>query len=608
MIVTTPDEWVALYNAIKEESSCSEEKHVFIYASAADADSVAALRILERLFKNDMIPHGWLPVSRYKEIEEDFDACYQPDEEAMRTAILINCGAAEDVRSFLNLQNRPNVRVVIVDSHRPICHANNIDSPEDCVAVLLDESEGLDKAEIPPASIDDHELDLDDDPDSGEDVEAGSDEEPDAQRQRLDGGTSGRQARRMEARRERQQREQFREVYYEQGVSYGKPAACMIFDLAALLGQETSHMLWLALVGLTDHMVHSRIHADKYKSYYNLYESHVQNMGHLDVATERPAAEDDGVTVANMAINCRILPQRDFRFGLLWEWSLYESMLYSPYVAARLQTYTEKGKTALELLLAKLGIPLQQAQSPYLLDMKPRYKAALPERLAQHAPAFRMADVMLDSFQLQDGLKRCVNIIDVVHAATALLECGTKNETATPGAADHVDKFWRCYHALSWAHDQGELRKGLELAKRVQKALISDGGGVVQQKLFHNFRHFRIYDLSNHSINNQHLLSHPMALQRMAAFFQDQHFHHTNRRKPVVLIGPADASLRCLAVGYEATGRMQGNKLGHAFAAATEAVKAEAWHDLFDTTVIQISKHDVDRFKSELLRLATDLL
>lgn len=35
----------------------------------------------QRLFKNDMIPHGWLPVSRYKEIEEDFDACYQPDEE-----------------------------------------------------------------------------------------------------------------------------------------------------------------------------------------------------------------------------------------------------------------------------------------------------------------------------------------------------------------------------------------------------------------------------------------------------------------------------------------------------------------------------------------------
>jgi hypothetical protein len=30
--------------------------------------------------------------------------------------------------------------------------------------------------------------------------------------------------------------------------------------------------------------------------------------------------------------------------------------------------------------------------------------------------------------------------------------------------------------------------------------------------------------------------------------------------------------------------------LGQAFAAATEAVGAQAWHDLFDTTVIQILK------------------
>lgn len=52
----------------------------------------------------------------------------------------------------------------------------------------------------------------------------------------------------------------------------------------------------------------------------------------------------------------------------------------------------------------------------------------------------------------------------------------------------------------------------------------------------------------------------------------------------------------------------QGNRLGHAFFAATEAIKAEAWHDLFDTTVIRIAKRDVDRFKSELLRRATDLL
>lgn len=42
-------------------------------------------------------------------------------------------------------------------------------------------------------------------------------------------------------------------------MSYGKPAACVMYDLAYHLGQENAHMLWLALVGLTDHLVHGRI-------------------------------------------------------------------------------------------------------------------------------------------------------------------------------------------------------------------------------------------------------------------------------------------------------------------------------------------------------------
>ena len=42
---------------------------------------------------------------------------------------------------------------------------------------------------------------------------------------------------------------------------------------------------------------------------------------------------------------------------------------------------------------------------------------------------------------LQDGLKRCVNAVDMVHAVAALLECGSrKGPSANFG--DHVDKFW----------------------------------------------------------------------------------------------------------------------------------------------------------------------
>ena len=74
-------------------------------------------------------------------------------------------------------------------------------------------------------------------------------------------------------------------------------------------------------------------------------------------------------------------------------------------------------------------------------DMAPRYRASLQEKLEVHAPAFRMSDVTFKSFQLQDGLKRCVNAVDLVHAVTALLECGSRTGPAT-AFGDHVDKFW----------------------------------------------------------------------------------------------------------------------------------------------------------------------
>lgn len=47
MILTEHQQWVDLYESIKAETRKSAEKHVNIYVSATDADSVCSLRILE---------------------------------------------------------------------------------------------------------------------------------------------------------------------------------------------------------------------------------------------------------------------------------------------------------------------------------------------------------------------------------------------------------------------------------------------------------------------------------------------------------------------------------------------------------------------------------
>ncbi|GAB4814948.1 hypothetical protein N2152v2_001994 [Parachlorella kessleri] len=605
MILTNQDDWVALYNSIKEESRRSEEKFVFIYASAQDCDSLCALRILERLFMNDRVPHGSLAVTRYDEISADFFRYYKPEETAMRTAVLINCGAAEDVRQLLELDQRPNVRVVIVDSHRPICHTANLEAPADCVHVLLDEGEGSAKGDIPPYLGSG-------DWDGGGDSDLENDEgnlHP-SRRRRTGSPTSSGEGRsrhsdeRAAQRKERERQEELRKQYYSKGCWFGKPAACVIYDLAYYLQMNNSFMLWLALVGLTDHLVHFRIPAQKYNDYYFHYESQVSSSGHLDVQLERDVGE--GVTAVNQ-VSCRIQPIEEFRFGLLWEWNLYEAMLYSSYVASRLRTYSENGRQLLDMMLAKAGIPMKQAQLPYIQDMQPRYRHSLQERLAAVAPAFKMSDITFKSFQLQDGPKRCVSAVDAVYAVSALLHSGLK-KGGFEGSRDHLEKFNRAYLALSWGDDRGELHRGLDLAKRLQRALIMDGGGVIAQKLFHNFKQFRIYDLSDHKVNNFHLLCHPMALQRLASFFQEQYYHQSGKRKPVILVGPKAENGRCLVIGFEATNRMQGNKLGQAFAEATELVRAQSWHDLFDTSVIEIAHGDVERFKQEVLRVAAELL
>jgi hypothetical protein len=80
--------------------------------------------------------------------------------------------------------------------------------------------------------------------------------------------------------------------------------------------------------------------------------------------------------------------------------------------------------------------------------MKPRYRERLQEQVGLHGAAYNLGDALFRSFQLQDGFTRCVMAVDVVHAATALLECGAvrrgrgEAEEAAEARGDHRDRFW----------------------------------------------------------------------------------------------------------------------------------------------------------------------
>lgn len=56
---------------------------------------------------------------------------------------------------------------------------------------------------------------------------------------------------------------------------------------------------------------------------------------------------------------------QDFRFTLMRHWSLYDAMLHSTYVAARMHTYTDQGQRRLNDLLAKMGFLIRDCKLDY---------------------------------------------------------------------------------------------------------------------------------------------------------------------------------------------------------------------------------------------------
>ena len=94
-----------------------------------------------------IIAHVLLPLSNASRLQD------------LKTVFLINCGATEDVRTRCNLSN-DNIRVVIVDSHRPIWHGHK-DDQEDVgknTLVFLDDDDPVPAADIPDYR--EHDMDL----------------------------------------------------------------------------------------------------------------------------------------------------------------------------------------------------------------------------------------------------------------------------------------------------------------------------------------------------------------------------------------------------------------------------------------------------------------
>ncbi len=329
--------------------------------------------------------------------------------------------------------------------------------------------------------------------------------------------------------------------YFQLGISYSEPISSLMYSLASDLGREDNDLLWLTIVGVSSLELsgqtssglststssnHNKVLPFHHQSWRMNRSSRLYALLRDEVRRLNLPASRDSSASSPSDTSIRLTP--DPRFILLRHWSLYDSMLHSPYLASRLHLWNETGIKRLHKLLAKMGVSLSQCRQSYT-HMDISLKKNLRENLLRYAAVYGLDDLVPEGagrgagdyegwgFVRSWGWKAQLSAIDVGVVVGAILEVGhtqrpasdltssassearnAEGETETPTAADTqredrstslLPRFFAAYDALLPTHPT-KLLDAIPLAQHLLRSILRTGSSLLAK---HQIRHLRAF-------------------------------------------------------------------------------------------------------------------
>ena len=333
------------------------------------------------------------------------------------------------------------------------------------------------------------------------------------------------------------------DAYYTLGTSYSEPISSLLYSLASELGREDNDLLWLTIVGTsslglsghtstglgTSNASSSHPHQLRHQSWRHTRSSRIYALLRDEVRRLNPPPHDSspsmsptfGATKSPTDSSIRLTP--DPRFALLRHWSLYESMLHSPYLASRLHIWNESGVKRLHKLLAKMGISLSQCKQGYThMDMS--LKKDLRDKLLKYAGVYGLDDLVPAGtgraayeqegwgFIRSWGWKAQLSAMDVGVIVASILDVGPSHPIATSNSSNPsngmssqatteiseeiqdrssvlLPRFFAAYDALAPTHPT-QLLTSVPLAQHLLRAILRTGTALMSK---HQIRHLRAF-------------------------------------------------------------------------------------------------------------------
>lgn len=416
-------------------------------------------------------------------------------------------------------------------------------------------------------------------------------------------------------------------------------------------------MLWWAIIGMTDHFVNERMTSEDYRR----YAKNVANEVLLSNSQQRlEVIMDNGVAIPVTSINTDqgiVVVEKDLRLMLYRHWNLYDSLFHTSFMAARLNTWREQGRENVHLLLASIGIPLDEAHQHWR-NMTKEYRDKVIQNLSnivqgrqsilmrQNFNPARLADIFYSTFHKRIGTLE-LSAEDMVHCVMAIMD----SPAEISGAEDRKDPTTAANsgHYMSWKNNfdkalmalGGDIRRisqGIHNAIHIQRALVQEVSNIMESRGRSNNAHFRLTSLVSTAISFEcltegdddstmhtmdgayssnvsssgvqkgsrqyrqiHLFLSPLALRRLTLFIRETlEMRNTKTSRPLVLSMTDPISKRVIVVGVS-TDRAR-NKFGMAFRLAHERLgSCQMKHVGFGMSMVELeSSMDLSEFLSIL--------
>jgi hypothetical protein len=298
-----------------------------------------------------------------------------------------------------------------------------------------------------------------------------------------------------------------------------------------------------------------------------------------------------------VAANLFIQPCLDLRFNLMRHWTLMEAMQHSPFVSSRLRLWTHDGNERLQILLAKMGVPLREANTAYIA-MSSDLRDSLVRRFDTHCDAQNLTGGHFASFLLKRGYAAHLAASDVVYAVRARF-----SSTQDFGAA-----FAETFAVVRMAGNQMLLSDGVEKAKMRTKQVTSLGIELMNRRpsSIVNAGTFRITYI--HNAAERGFPVEASALADLAQFLIQAYRANGDPVLPMVVASIDQTTQQWLVVAVSTAfefGDVEASKFGIWFAQAAERAEIAIGLDSFDSFVCQVPNDLLLAFVDQLTLVAS---